>query len=118
MTNKSQTISYNLDVICEGLKGISECGPVQVELNKGGLKYLEDVFDFMPLDFIGYLVTEGVVSRSLSDQIHALYSDIDRSTNDLSDSDVDYLLLSNDKQVENWRSTALEILNKIKPQNV
>ncbi len=72
MTSKNQTVSYNLDVICEGLKAISECGNVQVELNKAGLKYLDDVLDFMPLDFIGYLVSEGVISQEISDQIFDL----------------------------------------------
>ena len=81
--------------------------------NTSTLEHLDEVFDVIPLDYLGYLVEIGVIDTLTADEIKALYERVEFITAELSWREEDELIRKDGGVIQGMRRKAAELLSRI-----
>ncbi|MCU7806896.1 MAG: hypothetical protein KZQ73_03380 [Candidatus Thiodiazotropha sp. (ex Semelilucina semeliformis)] len=113
MVTDTQQTQFNLAIIREGLTAIASESDEQLSLINNGLKYLDSVFDHMPLDYLNWLEERNEIDSIFSAQFRDLYEQIAESIGHLEWKEEDVFIKNNGDQLKQWRQSASRLLGAI-----
>ena len=113
MVSKMEQTEFNLAVLREGLSAIASEPEKQLSLHKGGMKYLDDIFDPMPLDYLPWLEEVGEIKPFISNEIRCLYANIEKAIGHLEWQEDDAFIIKNKNELKAWRETATKLVGAL-----
>ncbi len=103
-------IEFNIAVILDGLRALSAPKELQLKINKHFGEHVDDIFDPMPMIYVPYLITEGVITQSVGQLLKDLYDDIEVKFDSLHHSVQDRLIEMDDVSIIQLRARAKRVL--------
>ena len=113
MVTETEQTQFNLAIVRESLTALASPSEEQLSLNKKGLRYLDEVFDPMPLDYLPWLEEKNIITPSFVMEYRKLHDQIERSIGHLEWQAEDAFIKKNNRDLQKWRLCAKNLLEAI-----
>ena len=110
-------MNFNLKVVLDGLRVVYVSHEERKALLSGSERIIDEVFDFVVLDYLHGAVKAGLIPPAVAEDIEALFEEADEFLSPLNPKQQEALLSANPVKVKEWQERAKACMERIEAHN-